>query len=510
MRTETTAPSMTAPKNVQQRRPRAHWVGVLEKLVAPLNADPAKVYDWKRWDNYFRHEDHGRFEVNALYVFGSFARGAADSSDLDLIVVVTPLAVYHDGFKEDRVHLPNEIYLKKAIWGAPRHVEVFGEDVGSDHRRKQFPEHRLVWSQEQPDLHQNLAAISLVEGAGRFERKSDRLPLSIKLFDARIPIGPDAKRPDEEIVDAIDRGELVSTFIPLESIDVSPALTEEQTNAFWQLRDSKRPSVLPTMRYLLSSTEAPYLEGPHRLSHPDTSILLNGCLVMFRRPLLSAAPLERANITRILLVPDVPKTVTPGIWQLERGPEHAVVKAFEEVELYFLADGDGPARVWRRDHDWWHDDDVAIHGFGTRAEAEKEAAKWKKDRRLELNVVSVRGVALLEWFTRVSAVYVNGVEIETGQKATAFLEGVRSAVAGACRYSMPRKRDHQAISRTNAKGVYNLEGGGFLALGHTRNLATDRIIEIVLVLPDAKLAPDAGRALRQGLRQAEFRQWHDG
>lgn len=506
MRT-TIEPATTQIQNRPPRRPRAHWVSVLEKLIAPLNADPTKVYEWKKRDAYLRHDNHGRFGVIALYAFGSFARGAADSSDLDLIVLVAPHSVFDQHLKCNLAETPDRITLKKVIWGQPRQVDFVVESVDDHRRRNQFPEHRLVWSREQPDLQRNLTAIPVVADAGRYERKADRLPFPITLFDTW-NVSPEGVMPGEGMVEAIDRGDLVSTFIPLESIDVSAELTKEQREALWRL-NNERPSVAPTMHYLFGSTEAPYVQGVYETtSHPATSLLVNGRLATFRRPWLSAAPLDIANVTRILFVPDVPKSLTPGIWQLARGPHHAVVKAFEDVKLWFLAAAGRPVLVTRKHHDRPHFDGrvarhVAIHAFGTRQEAEDVAAEWKKDSRIDVGVVALSGPAVLEWLGRVGALFVNGVEIETSQQARTLLAAVRAAMTNATQYAPPKRGEYQGTSTTTSKGVYCVSGGGFITRGRARNAVSGRIIELVMVLPEETRAAQAGATLRRHLRLIE-------
>lgn len=128
-------------------RPRAHWSAKLERILNGVIAKEAYSGSWR--DSLLGRTLTGTFEVEAVYVFGSYARGAQVCGDLDLLLEVRTTNGYQ----------PPSALVKNLAIGRPTHVDVLVDSAGTDYFRSQFSEAQLVWSRAQPDWRSNLAAL---------------------------------------------------------------------------------------------------------------------------------------------------------------------------------------------------------------------------------------------------------------------------------------------------------------------------------------------------------------
>ena len=73
----------------EQVKPRAYWERKLAALLAPILSEPSRSYPWRKTYPIAPYPViEGDFKVLEVHVFGSFARGATECGDLDLLVVV--------------------------------------------------------------------------------------------------------------------------------------------------------------------------------------------------------------------------------------------------------------------------------------------------------------------------------------------------------------------------------------------------------------------------------------
>ena len=176
--------------------PRATWEERLDKIAVRA----------ARVDSPFR--------VTAIYAFGSYARGALASNDLDLIVEAE--VVDQDRYKSDVLPtqrrgptLHGDVRRRVVGHGHPVDLLVYNPG-GADAHAGWDPV--LVWSPDAPDWKANVAKIKMDSSAGRFardhvieiKRSSDNLaememamiPIREgRIAVRRIPINPDAPPP---------------------------------------------------------------------------------------------------------------------------------------------------------------------------------------------------------------------------------------------------------------------------------------------------------------------------
>lgn len=185
-------------------RLRNDFVHTLPAVQAPnaLCGDTTPLFSatWKDW--YFHTEDSGQFSVVDVHVVGSFARGAPECGDLDLVVAVDIVS----GRKAPDRTIGHLISRR-----SPR-VQVHIGAPKQNSSGVMFPEAVFLWSKNDRDWRSRLAAMPVNPNATRFERKTDRLPL--RLAQLRLYNLEHA----EEAAERIRTGELISRWHPLSEI----------------------------------------------------------------------------------------------------------------------------------------------------------------------------------------------------------------------------------------------------------------------------------------------------
>jgi hypothetical protein len=70
----------------EQRRSRGSFTRTLQRLCTRLDEQAVYVVEWK---DFWGRRERGRIRVRSLWVAGSYARGALECGDLDLILDTT-------------------------------------------------------------------------------------------------------------------------------------------------------------------------------------------------------------------------------------------------------------------------------------------------------------------------------------------------------------------------------------------------------------------------------------
>jgi predicted nucleotidyltransferase len=149
---------------------RERWIAKLEGIVARVEAGQSPA------------------RVRAIYVFGSFARGAPEPSDLDLIVVhdpptddqLAPFRAAVSGYSYDildealKVMRRFDAAVRKVFRRGGERMDILtGSSLDEVLERFQTlarDEVTLVWSEEDRDWQAHIAAIVVDSHAGRFPR----------------------------------------------------------------------------------------------------------------------------------------------------------------------------------------------------------------------------------------------------------------------------------------------------------------------------------------------------
>ena len=298
-------------------KPREHYTRVLHRMVAKILEKPQRLTVEDRWCGMTCTYV---FQVMSLHVFGSYARGAINCGDLDVILYVR-------GIAGGRVATPA---IKRAVFGRMPGIDVIVEQEGKWSFDRTFDEAQLVWSREQPDVAANLAAIVVQPEATRFQRKTDCFPVSLRQLQFH------KLRELEALADEIDAGVYTSEWVPLESIRVdrrqwtTTMVQLEEHNGFGRKSTEILPYILQAIAERLDKGERPDLRG----SEERASVHLGGFFARLGTSLVDMTPLTLVGVSTLILAPHLSKRYPSGLWLLRRGELHPMAHAFDGISAW--------------------------------------------------------------------------------------------------------------------------------------------------------------------------------
>jgi len=370
------------------RYPRARFTRALEKICAVLEASPVRGVSHK---DFLDRPRVTRVQARALWVAGSYARGALECGDLDL--VLDAVGLDHG--------LPRIKDVARGFFGATPGVAFYGGTPGSNSSGVAFPEATLIWSADRPDWRQAIAGIAEDAGAGHFERPSDHLPLIPEQMRGSI----DAAK---ELLLSRDAGLLRWHHIDFPGDHRSQAKVPPRfAEVYDRCATLGKATRHALAHFLAACEECPWADDDLSKDwNKRTAFRLGGARIHVGRPLLPVRPLESASRNRLVLVPHLTARGPNRAWVIERGPAHPLVRKAKRRVAYVLACSGRPMDIMAQLAGWhW----VRVLGlFTARAAAESAAAEMdESDEEVALGeaeptqVMALSGERLLESIARV-------------------------------------------------------------------------------------------------------------
>jgi hypothetical protein len=209
-----------APREPEDRRSHASFRRTLERIADRIDKQPLTIAEWT-WRPYYNTPQQSRIRVHALWVAGSFARGASTCGDLDLIADASVEAPGID---------PGEAVMARAIVGRAPDVRLYIGTPDKNHSGIPFPEARLIWSKEDPDWRAALEAVRVDPGAARFARVADQLPLRGEQLG--VAGGDDSPSVLTGLIDLKRDGVIDWRFVPSSSIETDETKWSPEARAF--------------------------------------------------------------------------------------------------------------------------------------------------------------------------------------------------------------------------------------------------------------------------------------
>ena len=267
-------------------------------------------------------------EVHAVYVFGSFARGALESNDLDVVIVHAPYE--NEEQEKERKEAIEWDGWRKAAQIARRHLTatrrrlvkpgekvdlLFGTSLQDACRSMLFkPEDmKLVWSMATPNVKENLTAIVVNPAAGRFERTEFISPRRIG----------DRREVVEEVTMMLKRKELLLERVPLEEFVVKLTANYQRRLDWWNERQAMGRDALKCLPYGLQWMQSQragevYVDGPTLHSKGWTRRVQMGRLSLWKMRWYFGRFRE---MKRQCLIPQMKRSELNELLVFERGPE---------------------------------------------------------------------------------------------------------------------------------------------------------------------------------------------
>jgi hypothetical protein len=295
--------------------------------------------------------------VNNLWAVGSWARGALECGDLDLVLEVT---------KTEGHFLPSESSIRREVIGNSRYVRTYIGTPQKNSSGATFDEAVLIWSKTSRDWKSNIRSIQSNPNATRYHRKHDELPLrpeQMQGYDLSIL---------EKLVDLKNEGRLAWDWIAMNAITPKPEQWSKQAKSINDLIARK----CGIQTKLVMPFVIQWFEDFHRIEvwkseYNSPVFRINGAAVIVGRPSIPISTLEGLSCSALILVPHLSKRGPNGLWVIRRCEKHRLVESFRNMGAYVIYDK-GEAQIYTEVGDHFSDNIKVVWIFRSRDLAQEE------------------------------------------------------------------------------------------------------------------------------------------
>lgn len=310
----------------EYRLPRAMATRTIEQICRKLDAKSSGEVDYREWDGRMSISD---VTILAVWIVGSYARGALDCGDIDLVVNVT-LNMHPDTNK--RYRFPPTRSVNRVFLGKMPRVRAYMGTPDGNGSGVAFPEAKLIWARDDGDWMARLHGIAADPSAGRFSRPSDDVPFRREQLD----LTSDGL---EDILELKQAGILKWKFVPLSDITPRPLESLDESDysfkfgykfQFNELSETARrmlPFVLAYMGDIEQMDiaqwrgEAAFLKGYSN----------RGAKIAIGRPQIALRCLDHLDTSSLIICPKYTARGPNGIWEIERGTHHPMNQLFDGI-----------------------------------------------------------------------------------------------------------------------------------------------------------------------------------
>lgn len=333
--------------DTEVRLPRSSYTAKLKVMCTKLEGSEKKTIAYKHW--LFGNEETSTVEAVALWVVGSYARGAATCGDLDLVFQV----------QTTKGMVPNDAVLKKLFLGILPRVRMYRGTPDNNGSGAKFQEAILVW---QPGMDWKSAIAGIAEDLTiqRYARPINQLPLR----------GEQLRTSYSEVdllLESRDNGTLTWTFTPLSEITPVFESGQPDEHKFLTKAAGRNKELAKTAPLILGYSRM--LREKHgalgKLELPwDRSPRMGGTVFLPNNQWVSTSELDDISCVRVVCTPALNTRGPNGFWTIERGPNHPLVKAFESAEVWAPVQANGPVSTIQYHYGAKpYPDDETVKGF---------------------------------------------------------------------------------------------------------------------------------------------------
>ena len=303
------------------QRSRNFYSKSLSAICGRLDQSNTAGFSWR---HPFVHIDcQSKATVKALWIAGSYARGALTCGDLDLVVEIdwhrTPAA------------LPHQIF--KALGLRLKGVSVFDGTPAINSSHVEFPEAVLIWNAHGRDWLTAIDTIAIDANAGHFERATDQIPFGFEQLTCDL-------EQLEKLLTLRDEGLIKWAFTPLTSIPARERHTSRSISNFNMFgacgAKTQRlfPQLLPYFHF--DRWPASYRKG----RESRTKFRLGDSLLVVGRPEVPVLLLNSVTTASILIAPHLICGSDNGVWRIARGELHPLTLATKPLKIWALLRSD--------------------------------------------------------------------------------------------------------------------------------------------------------------------------
>ena len=320
----------------EKRRLRTSFTRSLQRIVERIEKTSEFKVEW--YDALFRQKEKTRFCVKALWVFGSWAKGALYCGDLDLMVDVE--------VTEGR--LPMTSTLSRVLIKGARDVRLYVGKPEENTSGVPVEDAVLIWSVSDKNWKKNIAEIKPNPSAERFSRKIDSLPFrSEQLCEELDTLEKLVDLKNEEILDWL--------WVPVTDLESASIHWSGSAVSFYErLKHNCGKKTFEAMRSIIDWFE---INDPIQTWNYDhfskAAFTINGTFIHAGRPSIDLWRLDHHSRSALMLVPHFTKRGPNGIWIIHRGPKHKLERMFRHVCAYYLKWKDQSPAIVQVCSDWY-------------------------------------------------------------------------------------------------------------------------------------------------------------
>jgi len=351
---------------MEHRYSREHFTRVLTKICEGLDIQSTLSLTCKK-HRYSEITDTFDVSVTKLWVAGSYARGALDCGDLDLIVEIN---AKRDG---KPAVIPSQRKLGKQLFKSPSDVRFYWGTPEESTAGIVFEEAVLIWQAEiVMDWQTAIHNIKPNSQAGHFFRVTDEIPLRMEQLSVHL-------QQVESLVSLQSNSVLTWHFEPFLLENLSQPHTADEIMFYKAVQRNggqKTQKLIPHLFYLLGQKKISEWE---RWEYPlqKTQFRHGGSDVFVGQPTVPVWQLDSLSTFEVVVVPHISKRGPNGAWIIRRGDNHPTCKELEACHLFFLTDESGRLPVERYENtDTGHEGGILMV-FKSEASAQEEIGSYQ-------------------------------------------------------------------------------------------------------------------------------------
>ena len=310
----------------EYRRKRASFTGTLERMCVRLDKEPSATVKFKNPFRITKDELTSQITVHSLWVFGSYARGAPDCGDLDIVLE----------FTTEKGPTPSASHVSKSLLNSPPDVRINAGTPTKNSSGAEFADAILIWNGQGSQWQQAISEIPENSTAGRFLRPTDRIPFRPE----QLKLGIGAL---ESISEMEAQNLICWEFIPLALLEQANPQGDDESELLRlaEGRGAKTQKLLPYLLWFIHNPirwPAPQL----RSNFDKNEFQLGGSMVLVGCPYVPLYLLDTLSTSELILMPHITSRGPNGIWSIRRGEKHPLVIASTGAVGYFLTDEGQP------------------------------------------------------------------------------------------------------------------------------------------------------------------------
>lgn len=395
---------------MEKRRTRKSFTEVLRRLAKRLDSTTSFELYWNL--EFINQVGHTKFQVNALWVAGSYARGSLNCGDLDLVMEL----VVEEGYQ------PPARKISRLVFGHAPDVRLYLGTPASNTSGLAFPEAKPIWSRGMADWEAALENIPLDPEARRFSRKHDILPLR----QEQVCLQDLAEL--DNLVTLSETDVIVWEWIPAAAIGVNAgSWNDNAREMFSRARIGKKTKVVMELaiewlqnRHMGGTWEHDYQKNCH--------FKACGTEVFLGLPPVPIHLLDSLSCSHLLLVPHLSRRGPNGLWFISRGNSHPVQVAAAPCTVFIEATANIPVFCFESGR--WGEEVVILDLFASKEAANMKIFGYSNGEDYYSESVPISGKELLEIISFADVVTFSSIEagILSEQVFAITQKGTRSEV----------------------------------------------------------------------------------